>query len=136
MEALREAIKKLDLEESSYSLRLALSIIKSVRKQFPDVKIQTEIVNPVSFTCTGVRLSFNGTDWTISIQTETKVAGPAFCESALLNKKGLAYEGELGYGDVIRHHDPQDLRAHLVDMFKRLPTFKSTEKSSTKESSE
>jgi hypothetical protein len=132
LETLFEAQRLAEEPEASrcsYSLRLVLSTIDTVSKQFPDLKIETKTNFPVIFTYTGVALSFEGIDWGLSIQTRPEVTGPAFCESALLNKTkpGVSYESELGYWDVIRHDDPEALRVHLVDMFKRLPTFKSTD---------
>lgn len=70
---------------------------------------------------TGIRLVLND-KYSISMQTEPMVAGPSFCETALIdNKSGkLSYINKLGYHDVIRHDEPEDLYNHILELIEQL----------------
>lgn len=73
---------------------------------------------------TGLRLTLTDT-YSISIQTNPMIAGPAFCETALLDttSAGLRYNKELGYGDVIRHDEPEDLYLHITTLLEQVKSL-------------
>jgi len=70
---------------------------------------------------TGIRVKLNDT-YSISIQTNPVIAGPAFCETMLINNisKKLEYNNNLGYSDVIRHMEQNDVFDHITELKNKL----------------
>ena len=67
----------------------------------------------------GIYLKLNE-DFELSIQTEPTVSGKAFCETALIAASGLTYDSSLGYHDVCRWDEPEDLFQHIVEIRQKL----------------
>lgn len=70
---------------------------------------------------TGIRVKINDT-YDVSIQTNPTVAGSAFCETALINNQigDIEYNEKLGYDDVIKHPEQEDLFNHITFLIKTL----------------
>lgn len=72
---------------------------------------------------TGVRIQLNKYIY-LSIQTEPDVAGSQFAETALLRKEdGCVYSDDLGYSDVLRHDEPDDLFDHITELLEKFKTL-------------
>lgn len=56
----------------------------------------------------------------LSVQTHPIVTGTAFAETALQNDKGVVYCPELGYDEVIRHAEPEELFEHITKLLELL----------------
>lgn len=56
----------------------------------------------------------------LSVQTHPTIAASAFAETALQNEKGVVYCSELGYDDVIRHTEPEELYEHITQLLELL----------------
>ena len=117
----------------SYLFKKVLLIINELEHEFKDIKIKVIKSHSLmdSFPpmyATGCQLDFVDLKFAVSIQTNSEIAGPAFCETALIEKeKGVIYEKELGYDDCIRHDSEEDLKEHLKMLFQKLPTYKTHE---------
>jgi hypothetical protein len=75
----------------------------------------------MSLYSTDIKLKINDI-YSLSVQTNPTVAGPAFCESALIDNVtgALEYNSKLGYSDVIRHSDPEDFFDHVLGLKEKL----------------
>ena len=102
----------------SYGLRKISSIVED----FNNIKnIKIEIVptknHNIGLYSTGCRLFFPNSTYSLSVQTDSLVAGDSFCETALLLNDDIIYDGSLGYDDVIRHYEIEDLKKHLEEIY-------------------
>lgn len=75
----------------------------------------------------GLLLTLNK-DLYLSIQTAPATAGNAFCETALVTKHSILYDSSLGYGDVCRWDEPEDLFKHIVEIRQKLKDKQANQK--------
>lgn len=65
---------------------------------------------------------------TMSIQMDPVVSGPAFCETAIVDRSNVLYESSLGYCDVRRWNEPEEAFQHIDEIRKKFkdPEFRKT----------
>lgn len=65
---------------------------------------------------TGCRVSFDGSDIIVSVQTSPNIAGDSFCETALIRDGNMLYIPQIGYSDCIRHIEPLNFLCHIREL--------------------
>lgn len=103
--------------QSSYSVRI-------ITEWLDEQKIEWKHASPnldrgMTMTQTGLSINLN-THIRMSIQTDPRVAGPSFAETAIQANGGVIYSDELGYSDVIRHDEPSELFQHIKDIMETI----------------
>jgi hypothetical protein len=74
----------------------------------------------------GYQVTFGGTSYGLSIQTDRMTTGGAFCETALMQNDSLQYDDSVGYADVLRFDSVDELKVHLLylkEAVKELPSW-------------
>jgi hypothetical protein len=116
------------MENKTYCLKRVLAIMER-NKGDRKMKI-TNNARLVMFYDSGCNVDFLDTDYVLSVQTDPRVSGPAFCETALISKKEgkIFYSKEFGYTDVIRHADEAAFEAHFLKFCSLLDEHGTTKK--------
>ena len=113
-------------EEINWNESYVLNIITQWLKnqKMTDYKYSSNFLSSYSIYNTGICLTLNQT-YGLSIQTDSRIAGPYFCETALINEitGKICYVTKLGYWDVVKHSQPSDLFDHIVQLKNKLETI-------------
>lgn len=108
-----QSLKGITLGEA-YSLRKITNWLSDSGIPKSEYYIRSAPVS-ISLYSTGVCLKLDD-ELLLSIQTEPCVAGEHFCETALIGAGGITYNELLGYEDICRWEEPEDLFQHLIEI--------------------
>ena len=70
----------------------------------------------IGFCTTGCRITFEGSDFCLSVQTHPSITNEYFCESCLQTNKGVVYCDSLGYDSTVLFHEPSEFHKHIVEL--------------------
>ena len=106
--SLLSALFGLSGDTKSYGLKKITDILDSEEIKYRIVRSRFD-----QLYSTACRVSFEGSDIVVSVQTSPNVAGDAFCETSILNEHGLLNIPSIGYTDCVRHTEPLNFLVHI-----------------------
>lgn len=126
IEAMLKNLRELLPDGEIYGLRKVTEWLAANGTPRSDYKYSDNRFSPALYH-SGLLLTLNK-DLYLSIQTAPATAGNAFCETALVTKYSLLYDSSLGYGDVCRWDEPEDLFKHIVEIRQKLKDKQANQK--------
>lgn len=108
-----------NLQDGSYSVKKITEWLdtKEIKHKYHSTNLDSLPV----LTQTGLCVVLDATKTLgLSVQTDPRICGSAFAETALITKQGIIYDDTLGYSDVIRHYEKEDLFEHITQLLEDL----------------